>query len=383
MLPQGYRVYPSVYTPQEAATLRDAITTRAVELVFTNNEVQVDPDDPNTLKLFTDPKLRKELLADPTMIWRNGNSRDPIISKSCGMIDIHFDPTVSRMVTFAERPYEIMTKVYGTPNLVHTQGPERVSIKAQGAVDMPKHIDSNPFYPEVNFPQRYQAFVVAECPAPEEGSANKRGGLCLLTNFHHYYDFFGRMFHPHDGPLDYPMCDSRFFVLPASPKDESFDARHLPALEEYAKMYVDYLYNDEIPEAEISSFFARIKKEGVVLPRKLPELKWTPIQTSPGDMVVWDQRLPHYSLANTCETPRIVAYCSLFPVTEKWYHSEERKWTTEMFTKGEFYYTANAGVYPRRVRNPEEAASMDLDEFRKIVKTSKNGLRLTGERSWF
>lgn len=381
MQSKGYQVYQGVYTPEESSKLRDAILTKAIDLVFTQQGAEVKDED-QALRLFTDPKLRSSLLQNPNLIWRNGNSRDPIISKSCGMIDIHFDPVVAEMVTFSTRTYDILKKLYGCRCLVHSQGPERVSIKAPGTTDMPKHIDANPFNQEVNFPRRYQALVVAECPT--EGPP-KRGGLCVLANFHHYFDFFGRMFNPYDGPLEYPdPGSSRFFVLPASPKSESFDGKYLPVLQEYAEMYCDYLYHGIKPkDDDIKAFFKILEKEGIILPKKLPPLEWVAVETEPGDMVVWDQRIPHYSMANTTDTPRIVAYYSVFPVDDEWYGSEEQKWVEEMFTTGRYYYTPNANQYPRTIRNPEEYASVDMKAFRKVVKQSQHGEFLSGQASWY
>jgi hypothetical protein len=43
---------------------------------------------------------------------------------------------------------------------------------------------------------------------------------------------------------------------------------------------------------------------------------WEKICAGPGDLIIWDSRLPHYNLSPTQETPRFCVYTCYMPVKD-------------------------------------------------------------------
>ena len=178
---KGYTIISGVLTAEECATLSSSLTQEALNLVFKRRGFPVDIEDSGNLLLFTQPALRVKRFGDSGKAapWRNGNSRRPLLSKSDGMINIHYNQDQLRLITLNPKLFKETAKVYGTQNLVHL-GPERFSIKAQGAPDMPQHIDSNLFDDKVNYEVRIQGLVCLE--VGDDVPPRDSGTLCLYIN---------------------------------------------------------------------------------------------------------------------------------------------------------------------------------------------------------
>ena len=356
----------------------------ALDLVFNRRGFPVDSSNSENLLLFTDPSLRVKKFGDSgkSACWRNRNSRQPILSKSTGMIDIYFNTEHLELVTLNKKLYREAVKVYGVGELVNL-GPERFSIKARGSPDMPKHIDSNLFYDKVNYPIRIQGLVCLE--VGNDVQPRDSGTLSVYKNFHHYWDFAGQLFHPKTGLFPFPDRKSRFFVLPTGKK--GWDKHYEPIFREHAEMYTRFLFCDISPDdSETAEFFERIRKT-VKVPEKLLPLEWEHIVLKPGDVVFWNQHLPHRSLRNKSETPRIVSYYNLFPVERGWYGSEEQLWTKKQFREGKKFYSVNAGTYTYNCKNVEELEYLKktraLKKIRLKTRTNSFRKRITGQKDWF
>nr|QBK92949.1 MAG: putative oxidoreductase [Pithovirus LCPAC403] len=349
----GYVVIKGLYSLEEMKRVETSIIKDVDEIVF-GGEGKLD--DYESLLVFTDSKRTKTT-------WRNGNSRQPLLSKSCGQISIHYNQDIIDTIQLDERPYKVMSKLYRTKYLVHTQGLEKLGLKIKGSTNMNKHIDTNLWYDEVNYPKRVQSFICVQCP--DDVKPKVAGGLELLVGFDEYWDFASYLFHPKTGLFPMPDCKSRFQVLP-----KDFDINYLPKLIECAKLYRENINNFDSP------LFVNWRKEGVTVGNC--ELKWTPIVCEPGDMVCWSQRVCHRNLRNTSMTPRIVVYYSLFPVDKHYYGSQAHAWLRKMIESGEHYYSVNAGKYPTKITNPEE---VKLGK-KALIKTDL-GKKLVGEVPWF
>jgi hypothetical protein len=53
--------------------------------------------------------------------------------------------------------------------------------------------------------------------------------------------------------------------------------------------------------------------------------KWEKICAGPGDLLIWDSRLPHYNLSPTKETPRFCLYTCYMPVKDATKEDLEKK----------------------------------------------------------
>lgn len=394
---KGYIVVPSVLTPDELSILKKSLMKKTVNLIFNNQGFNVDPEDPQTPLLFTDMKLREQVLGEEgkTAVWKDGNTRRPIISKSCGMAHVHYDEILLELITYNPRLYEEAVKIMGTKNLVHSYGPERICIKSKGSTDMPKHCDANFFNDEVNPKYRIQCLVTIEIDT--KISPRDSGTLCLLTYFHHYWDFVRELLHPLRGlvPMKEEMMDSRFFVLPMSKKDQDhFDLIYLPCIKKHAKQYAIYLECGKVDDAtcEEIQFYKNLKFKKITVPdndkKYIEMMDWTPIKLNPGDMVFWHQYLPHFSVRNKSTTPRICAYYGLYPVDEDYYRSEQCKWVQRMFRKCEFYYEVNLSKYPTNPVNEEEVADLknhpgEIKRISSLSTSTQFRRRISSQESWW
>lgn len=376
----GYTVISQVYSKEECNRLATSITGEVIDIVFRDRNIKfkdlqdLSTDNFKNLELLTDIRLREEKMEHPEDIWRDCNSRNPIISKNCGIIDIHYNLDVLKLITTDKRLYELMAELYQSKELVHLDGPERVSVKSKGSVDMPQHIDSNLFYSEVNYPSRIQCLVCVSIDPQVQSNPEDSGTLSVLQNFHHYWDLAAELFHPKTGLFPFPDSKSRYFLLP-----KNFDKQYLPKLREHIRGYTDYLFRKVIPEDnKVLSFYQGISSK-VKVPEKIKEIKWTAVICSPGDVICWDQKLPHRNVRNKFDIPRIVCYYSVFPVSkDRDVESVER--CGRMFSKNIFL----EGNTLKNVEECKYIEKRDLKEkIQRIISKTKISRRLCGYSSWF
>ncbi len=386
----GYLVLP-VLSEETAVSLSRALIKKTVELIFTKKGYSVDSANYRELKCLVDKPLRSKLgPGADTAVWRNGNTRQPIINKSTGMIDLHFQPELLETVTFNPKIVAASAKVMSVApeKLVYAWGPERVSIKVQGATVMKKHLDANLFTESLNYAYRIQSLVTLSIDTTI--SADKSGTLNVLTHFHHFWQLAGVLFHPETGIADcrFPSSclKSRFMELPSY-----FDSQYLDQLKHYGRLYIDYLnsgcdtmdtfgkYPENLTELFDSCYHADILVDYdlIKLSIYLEEMNWQSIQAKPGDMIFWHQHLPHRSMPNKSLVPRVVAYVNLYPAGANWNSSFQRQWVAQQFRKAESYYVKNAddlratnvGVF--RVTNLEEHQELtDMSKLESIAAMS-------------
>ena len=391
---QGYVIVSGLLSTSDREALKTEMTKTMLDTVFTRRGVTLDTNNPENLKLLTDPKMRKIVLANPSGIWRNNNTRDPIVGKTTGMINIHFNQTILEKIALNPKFYQVISALYGTINsetgqlqprynLVHSEGPERFSIKSKGSTKMPQHIDANLFHPEMNYPERIQSFYCVNTDSQIKPSDS--GTIAILGNFCFYFALFGHLCHPRDGVLKFPRNKSRFFCLP-----KKFDSEWLPKLNQIAKLYTEFSRRGiTINDQRIRSRFEQLKNAGCVVPNQFKKMVWEVIRLQGGDFFCWSQCIPHYSCRNKSETPRMVCYYSLYPVDNTWYDSYHHQWAKEMFLNRIFYYSTNAGEYPRNTKNPEENQYLvslgpnNLTQYQNWIRSDPLRAKITGLESWF
>ena len=391
---EGYLIIGGALDPDECKVLSKALVKATMEMVFDRQGYKVDSSDPKSLQLLTDMKYREKVLGEngKGIIYRDGNTRKPLVSKNCGMASMHYIEELLNLVTYNPKLYEESVKVSGTPYLVHSEGPERFAIKAPGATDMSQHIDANLFDRDnsVNYPFRIQSLITLSIDT--NINARDSGTLCLLTYFHKYWDFARELFDPKTGisGCRFPEMKSRFFVLPTNNKDnQHFDKNYLPSLKKHASEYSKYVEGER--GAAYDSWYKKLHAKGVRVPESasgyLEKMDWKPIPLQPGDMIFWHQHLPHRSLRNRSNVPRICAYYSLYPVTRDWYATKQQKWVQRQFQTCEYYYGVNAGKYPTVPVNTEEIEMMKdggkIDRIAALSTSTEFHRRITGQESWW
>lgn len=231
---------------------------------------------------MTDSKLREKYLSDPKVVWINGNSRTPKISKSVGMFNLHRDERIFKEVTFNENIIREVKKCYDEffpvkrSKIIYALGSDRLGFKAPGSVKMDEHFDCD-LSPERKVPL-YRVQTVLTLNALGK---NEDGGIRIFSNFHHYWQAASIYY-------------SETITKPP------FNIKSLD-LDEFLK--------------EVKNFY---DKDGNLLEKKysLPEKfiapKWITVNMKPGEMICFDSRLPHHNIANKTEIDRIVAYISLY-----------------------------------------------------------------------
>lgn len=370
---EGYLVVDAL-SREESHTLSNELAEYLFSILFPK-------DTPRLLNLLTDQKLRSKIFGynGNDLVWERGNTRTPYYTKSTGMFDGHYNLMKLQMIDFNPKLYDIATQVMGTKKLVFRAGLERYSIKpgidvvddikAEGGTDMPLHLDANLFHPEVNYSFRIQSLISLSSDSKIE--ARDSGSLRLLVNFHHYWDFIGKLLHPDTGLYSIDDNKSRFHILP-----KDFEKGIVPVINEHIIAYTHFVHRrekfDKVYEDDslITSFYEDLMIE---VPKKPKLLEWRVIQLKPGQMVFWSQYLPHQSLRNKSPVPRIVAYYSLFPIDKGYYGSDEHKWLKEMISDCKFYYGVDAGKIDRTIRNRQEYIYLrKRNEIKKIVEYINN-----------
>jgi len=342
---KGYVVFPNALSRKKCKKLTTKLMNETVNIVFTNRGYDVTQFNlQDRIQLLVDPKRRKDVFGEEAnnSVWRNGNSRKPIHSKSCGMINIHYYPKLLKYVTLNSKLYRNMAEVYEYEDLVHTQGFERVGIKPQGTPDMDKHFDINPFNKDVNYDDsiRHRIQSLITLSIDEECNARDSGTIEMIPYFHLYFEFFSHLCHPVTGLGKCKMKGSkvRFFPLPNG--EDGWDKHILPSIRKYSKEYRRYLSKEKKGMTEEEKvFYKKLKKNNVCIPTTEHPLIWTPIKSNIGDHILWDERIPHRNLRNRGKKARVVAYYSLFPVDKDWYNSPERKWLRKQIRKRHIYYS--------------------------------------------
>lgn len=402
----GYLIVP-VLEPEKAKALAATVTERALQLVFVNPGYPVDPKDPDSAVLFVDPK-RRDTIGARKATCRGGNSRQPIINRTTGMIDIHFEPELLENIVFNPDIVEASADVMDVPaeQLVYALGPERVSVKAPTAPAMKKHSDYNFFIDakKLNYPYRIQSLVTLDID-PEIEPA-KSGTLCVLSYFHHFIDFAACIFHPKYG---IPSCrfpgsslKSRFLEFPSY-----FDTKYLHMFRMCVDLYLQSVTVEPEQHPSIYEHFSGsledhrafielacfwhihevfYDKDSKLLLRYIRNMRWTPIAAKPGDMIFWHQYLPHYSCPNKSSISRVVSYVNLYPAGADWNESYQRKWVAEQFRTAKSRYTTNADDIKSstaRFTNPEEYQDLVdrglIDRVVQLSQTDDTRKRLSGQ----
>ncbi len=324
----GYAVYEGALAPEIAAKIARSLQHEALELALPGEDLKAlagggDDDEACLLRLLTDPKLRERHLADPRCIWANGNTRQPIVGKANGMVNLFHNALVQQHITFNPALVERIAKLYhtyapwraseGPPALVFLFGPDRANLKPKGATAMPRHIDKNLFDNDGKLCPAYrvQCLVTLSLDPTADRDAGSLELLC--GGFHHFFPLAGLFFQR------IPALAASASDLPQGLPDAAFDA-HLPA---FRRWLLDTVLAPtalaQLPEADrlaIQAAAARCEPPLVAASQVPAAFSWRAIHMRPGAQCCWDSRLPHRNQANKTKTPRIAAYMTLYAAEE-------------------------------------------------------------------
>lgn len=320
---QGYSVYRQILTPEQTEEVKASIIQEMEDLIFrdTPREERPSLNTSEGRQLLVDRNLRAERGISDNAVWRNGNTRQPIYSKNCGLVNIYFNPVVQRLVTFNPKIFAAVAELAGNYNMAMIRGPDRVGMKVKGTVDMPTHLDTHLFEDGLAFTEeRVQAFFNAS--VPEDVGVRDSGTIRLIPYFHRYWQIAKRYFR--EGGA-HELSNEEYRKTIPQPWGKVFDKK-LPEFNDFLQDLHNLRDNleltDKVNQAELEQYGDLLQ----TLPTTFNPLKWTCIELHAGDLMCWTHFLPHSNVRNKSHTPRITSYLRYLPYdAQKWHESDTQR----------------------------------------------------------
>lgn len=288
---KGWKIVP-VLSQEKAFQITESIKDDIINITFgLSGEKDNFNNCPNKWELFTDVKLREQYLNNSKCIWKNNFSQTPHLSKSCGMVNIFHNPLVRNEILFNNEIISHIKSEYNE-NVFYAKGPERVSLKPKGSIDMAKHIDNSFVNPE----NRIQAFVTLEIDSTKE---KDNGSIAILSNFNNYFFYYSFFINEN------PSYKGETFTLDKNPIQ--LDELFISSIAPFNLWLKENFYTFDIKE-KYSNF-----KNKHTIPDLFQKIEWEQPALKNGDLFVWDSKCPHYNTRNKSDICRVVAYISLYP----------------------------------------------------------------------
>ncbi len=319
---RGYIVIKGIITkPHRIAR---SIIKEVKQIVFTSDEDQaslskLEKKEIDPLLLLVDAKLREKYLDEPKSVWFNNNIRTPKIAKNNGIANIYHNERVRDKILFNEDIYNAICTLYSLltgkqEDCIYLYGPDRVCVKPQGATHMPKHIDCNiACYEEdeetksvQNNPLSMFRIQTVTCLQIDPETKNN-GRTEILSGYNNYFllgaYYFRKMFSSEYkiGILFTPVIVQEVF------------AKNLPEFLEYVDSFYKkgkLLPKEKTPLKKERDLYERIYAS---LPKRKIEIAWVQPNVTPGDILCFDQRLPHRNTKNDSPIARVASFVSLYP----------------------------------------------------------------------
>ncbi len=331
---KGYAIIENpVLTSSECKLLRKK-AFEFTNLMFDDEEVQVDPSKPETLKLLTDKNYRALHLENPNCIYVGGvanerpNTRQPYMSKTTGMAHQYYGPEKSVLVDSNPLMYQVASTLYEEKQL--KLEPSRFSIKAPGSNDMLAHLDCGLFDMDYKVNTRIQSMVVVD--RPTDVNTRDSGTIEIIPRFHLYFKLAQQFLHPETGYKKYRY--------PAKYKNkyQSYMTPKLFNLEKFNKYINVYTKIQNKKETTKKGFYKHackvMSKTKIWVPPDFKPLKWKAIKIPVGHMFIWDSCLPHRNLRNKSTTRcRIVYYYCTYRQEDKYHLTDKFKKIKDDFSE--------------------------------------------------
>jgi hypothetical protein len=297
-----------VFEPQSLTSLADEISSEALQLVF-NDDLDgmkaCQDDDIHPSQLLVDSGLRQKYLKNPKMVWTDGNTLRPIISKSTGMCNLYHNPHIRDWIYFNPIIYNHIKALYDAvdisrkgEDLVYMHGPDRVGFKPQGSTDMGAHLDRSLFDNTYLPTYRVQSMVTVSIGTPNGNiTSSDMGSLKVLQNFHHYFHLAQQWYSTR---IKVDQWTYKPWVLPKEFND------FLPEFIEWIQKLYNPVENGIHPESP------EYKAVMATVPITYKPIEWISPPTQVGHLLCFDFRLPHHNTRNKSPVTRICTYVSLY-----------------------------------------------------------------------
>jgi len=373
---KGYRLYSVVIDTQTSSYVFANTTIEICYFAFENHAKDlISKYGVNSTRLITDTLARKELGISDNVLRRNGNSRESKLLKKSGKTSMYVSKYIRDYIRRNRDIFNILSDFYANNKLAFTNSLDYLIYKPVMSEKSLPILDCHIFEPlqaatSVVNPFHYVCFV---CVSSNSSDVNKPlpvnhhkitadndmdGSIYLLENFDVHFEDIKDIIRPSGKyPINKQKKNIEVSLL------ENLDINGI---------------NDELRRIHESKFdYPKFKKRSTdgfnFTTESLPSgpnrpdyefkpLEWKKVEMKPGDLLVFDCRIPYMTAANKAimwngeilnNNPVVFIPVSLRPVGKDWYSSQKYKELTEAIKTGK------AGNWGKRTYK-----GCNMDEFR-------------------
>lgn len=312
----GHRCYKNVITEHDCETIFTQCTLETVCFMFGDEAYRlIQQHGFGVTKLIADVSARRQAGIPDEAIRRNGNTRNSKVLKKSGRTSIYISPYIRDIVRRNKTIFEILAGMYNTKRLAFTVGLDHLIYKSEASEESVPVLDCKLFETfgdptSTENPFHYNCFVVGGRKTifdtkshPTHGQNDADGGFSILEGFDVHFEDIKTIIGPYG----------------AHPIAKQKKQLEVSLLEDFNLKGV----NDELRKLHQGRMVTRMMAgQGMV---DFKPLQWVKIQTSPGDVIVFDCRLPYMTSKNRNSPPAIYIPVSLRPVSAEWYGSPKHR----------------------------------------------------------
>jgi len=319
---EGYRIYRNVIDEEKAKEIFMYSTLEICFYVFGQEATKlINNLSMKVTQIICDPNLRKELAIPDDVVRRNGNPRESKVLKKSGKTSLYLSPYIRDHIRRNVDVYNIFKEMYTTEKLAFSAGLDHIIYKPNMSEESLPILDCTIFEPlnhstSIKNPFHYTCFMGMSSKTGKDS-----GMISLLINFDRYFDIIKTLI----------KLDGKF---PISKQKKGITVSLLENL------------NIENINKELKEM---IEFRGEIF----YPLYWKQVDVMPGDMLLFDCRIPYKTDRNRSEDPIMYVPISLRPIDQSWYSSESRRRLIRSITEGK------AGNWSKRTTK-----GCNLDEFR-------------------
>lgn len=346
---QGYRVYTGVIPNNECEQIFNSVTLEICFFIFGSHAIElITRYGMDVTKLIADPELRRQLGISDEHIRRNGNPRDSKVLKKSGKTPLYVSPVIRDRIRRNKRIFDIMATMHSSQQLAFTSGIEHLIYKPFKTEESPPILDCKIFQPfgasdSLENPFHYTCMVCVSVASPEDVS-DDNAALWLLEGFDRHYADILTIIAPNGA---YPIAKQKKNIEVSLLENFSLTGTN----EELMKIHESKFGSINKSSELLSGINRKRSLSSETRPPFVP-LRWAKVNMKPGDVVVFDCRIPYMTSRNHQSMPVMYVPVSLRPVSTSWYGTVKHKELVASVTEG------RAGNWSRRITK-----SCNIEEF--------------------
>jgi len=369
---KGYRVYTGVITNEECEQTFNSVTLEICFFIFGSEAKDlITRFGMDVTKLIADPDLRKKIGISDGNIRRNGNPRDSKVLKKSGKTQLYVSRAIRDKIRRNKRIFDIMASMHSSRTLAFASGLEHVIYKPFKTEESLPILDCKIFKDfgssdSLENPFHYTCLVCVSTATPfqsssagssgsedstessskdgsEESSGDDDASIWLLEGFDVHYDEILKIIKPTG-------------IYPISKQKKNIDVSLLENLnlrginEELRKIHESKVSADFMNQLGHGNHRKRSFTGASISP--FVPLQWKRVAMKPGDVLVFDCRIPYMTSRNQKSMPVMYVPVSLRPISRSWYNTVKHKELMAGVTEGK------SGNWARRI-----AKSCNIEEF--------------------